>query len=79
VQDHTQSESPQELGPRTKQFALRIIRLYKKLPKNFEAEVIGKQLIRSGTSVGAHYHEGVHARSNAEFISKLEVAIQELS
>jgi four helix bundle protein len=79
VENISKSEAPQELGPRTKRFALRIIRLYKKLPKSFEAEVIGKQLLRSGTSVGAHYHEGVHARSNAEFISKLEVAIQELS
>src|SRR5690606_32172022 len=48
------------------------------LPKNPEAQVIGKQLLRSGTSVGAHYREGQRARSSAEVISKLEVALQEL-
>ena len=42
------------------------------------SQVIGKQVLRSGTSPGAHYHEAIHARSNAEFISKLEVALQEL-
>ena len=73
------TEAPQDLGVRTKKFALRIIHLYKKLPQGFAAQVIGKQLLRSGTSVGAHYHEGTHARSDAELISKLEVALQELS
>ena len=75
----TSAGSPQDLGSRTKQFALRIIRLYKKLPRDYEAQVIGKQFLRSGTSVGAHYHEAVHARSDAELISKIEVALQELS
>jgi len=43
-----------------------------------EAQIIGKQVLKSGTSVGAHYREGVRARSNAEFISKLEGGMQEL-
>ncbi len=47
----------QDLGKRTKDFALRIIRLYAALPKTTEAQVIGKQLLRSGTLVGAHYRE----------------------
>ncbi|MFN4174430.1 MAG: four helix bundle protein [Parachlamydiaceae bacterium] len=68
----------QAISERTKQFALRIIRLYSSLPKNTLAQVLGKQLLKSGTSVGAHYRESVRARSNAEFISKIEVGLQEL-
>lgn len=67
-----------ELSTRTKEFSLRVIRLYAALPKTTEAQIIGKQLLRSGTSVGAHYRESVRARSNAEFISKLEGGMQEL-
>ncbi|GIW89831.1 MAG: four helix bundle protein [Pirellulaceae bacterium] len=72
------SEPVQDLKVRTKEFALRIIRLYCALPKTTQAQVIGKQMLRSGTSVGAQYREGHRARSNAEFISKLESALQEL-
>jgi len=71
-------EKPVDLKLRTKQFALRVIRLYTALPKRTEAQVIGKQLLRSGTSVGAHYREAMRARSNAEFISKIEGGLQEL-
>jgi four helix bundle protein len=69
---------PRDLKTRTKEFALRIIRLYAALPKTIEAQVLGKQLLRSGTSVGSHYREGCRARSTAEFISKLEAGLQEL-
>ncbi|MCD6293928.1 MAG: four helix bundle protein [Deltaproteobacteria bacterium] len=69
---------PEDLRTRTKQFALRVIRLYSALPKKTEAQVIGKQLLRSGTSVGAHYREGIRSRSDAEFISKIEGGLQEL-
>ena len=68
----------QSISDRTKIFALRIIKLYSALPKSTEAQVIGKQLLRSGTSIGAHYREGRRARSTLEFISKLEVGLQEL-
>mgnify|MGYP001342000949 FL=1 len=68
----------QYLKVRTKQFALEIIRLYAALPKRTEALVLGKQLLRSGTSVGAHYREAQRARSDAEFISKFEGGMQEL-
>jgi four helix bundle protein len=68
----------QDLGKRTKDFALRIIRLYAALPKTTEAQVIGKQVLRSGTSVGAHYREARRAKSDADFISKIEGALQEL-
>jgi len=71
-------QPPQDLRQRTKAFALRIIRLFSALPKTTEAQVIGKQILRCGTSVGAQYREGCRARSNAEFISKLESSLQEL-
>jgi four helix bundle protein len=67
-----------DLRERTKQFTLRIIRLYRALPKRAEARVIGRQVLRSGTSIGAHYREASRGRSNAEFVSKIGVALQEL-
>jgi four helix bundle protein len=72
------NEKPADIGERTKAFALRIIRLYVSLPKTTEAQVIGKQVLRSGTSVGAHVREGKRSRSNAELISKIEGGLQEL-
>jgi four helix bundle protein len=71
-------DNPADLRTRTKLFALRVIRLYVALPNTSVAQVLGKQLLRSGTSVGAHYREGCRARSTAEFISKLEGGLQEL-
>jgi len=68
----------QDLRKRTMGFALRIIKLYAALPKTTEAQVLGKQILRSGTSVGAHYREACRAKSNADFISKIEGALQEL-
>ena len=68
----------QDLGERTQDSALRIIRLYAALPKMTEAQVIGKQVLRSGTSVGAHYREAWRAKSDADFVSKIEGALQEL-
>ena len=73
-----QEQSRQDLGKRTKDFALRIVRLYAALPKTTEAQVIGKQVLRSGTSVGAHYREARRAKSDADFVSKIEGALQEL-
>ncbi len=67
-----------DLKVRTKRFALRVIKLFTALPKITEAQVIGKQVLRSGTSVGAQYREACRARSNAEFISKIESSLQEL-
>jgi four helix bundle protein len=49
------------------------------LPKSTEAQVIGKQMIRAGTSVGAHYREATRSRSTAEFVSKIEGGLQELA
>ncbi len=66
------------LGARTRAFALQVIRLYAALPRTTVAQVVGKQMLRAGTSVGAHYREAVRSRSDAEFVSKLEGAQQEL-
>ncbi len=67
-----------DLKIRTKNFALRIIKLFSCLPKSTEAQVIGRQVLRSGMSVGAQYREACRSRSNDEFISKIESCLQEL-
>ncbi len=67
----------EDLKERTKQFALRVIRLYTSLPKTTEAQVLGRQVLRSGTSVGAHYREAQRSKSDADFISKVEGGLQE--
>jgi four helix bundle protein len=67
-----------ELRNRTKAFALRIIKLFVSLPKTDEARVLGKQLLRSGTSVAANYREACRARSDVELIAKLGIVEQEL-
>ena len=69
---------PLPLKVRTREFALRVIRLFAALPKSSEAQIIGKQLLRSATSVGAHYREAVRARSSAEIVAKLGGGLQEL-
>ncbi|HQX54430.1 MAG TPA: four helix bundle protein [Pyrinomonadaceae bacterium] len=67
-----------DLKSRTKQFALRIIKLFRSLPISSDAQVIGKQVLRSGTSVGAQYREACRSRSDSEFISKMSSSLQEL-
>jgi four helix bundle protein len=67
-----------DLSDRTKRFALSVIRTFPMLPKTTEAQVLGKQLLRSGTSVGANYREAYRARSKAEFISKCGDSLREL-
>lgn len=67
-----------ELISRTKEFALRIVQMFAALPKSTEAQVLGKQVLRSGTSVGANYREAQRARSKAEFISKIGDCLKEL-
>ena len=66
-----------DLAFRTKHFARRIIRLFVSLPKETLAQVLGKQALRSGTSVGANYREANRARSKAEFISKIGDCLKE--
>ena len=67
-----------ELVSRTRTFALRIIEFYSQLPRTPVAQVMGRQLLRSATSVGAQYREAQQAKSIADFISKTEGALQEL-
>ena len=72
-------DEPQDLKPRTKAFALRIIRMYSKLPRSSPvAQVLGKQVLRSGTSVGANHREASRSRSKAEFISKIGDCLKEI-
>ncbi len=66
-----------DLGPRTKEFARRVIRLFGALPQKTAPQVLGKQLLRAGTSVGANYREANRARSKAEFIAKIGDCLKE--
>ena len=66
-----------ELKLRTKKFALRVINLVQNLPKNKVADVVGHQLLRSATSVGANYRAACRARSQADFISKITIVEEE--
>ena len=65
------------LQTRTKQFAIRIVKLFRSLPKTEEARVIGRQVLRSGTSVAANYLAVCRSRSKAEFIAKVGVVVEE--
>jgi four helix bundle protein len=67
----------QELQERTKWFAVEVIRLVEALPKTQTAEVLGKQLLRSATSVAANYRAACRGRSRAEFVSKINVVEEE--
>ena len=68
----------EDLRERTKRFALQVIRLFSTLPKTTEAQVLGRQVLRSGTSVGANYREAFRARSEVEFIAKMGDCLKEL-
>ena len=67
----------EEMKTRTKQFALRVIKLVESLPNGKAANVIGNQLLRSGTSVGANYRASCRAKSTADFINKLSIVEEE--
>lgn len=70
-------ERARELQDRTKKFALRIISAFSALPKTDEARVIGRQFLRSGTSVAANYRAACRSRSAADFISKISIVVEE--
>ena len=72
------SEFQNDLRARTKEFALRVARMFSALPKTTEAQVIGKQLLRSGTSIGANYRGAFRARSKPEFIAKCGDSLREI-
>jgi len=67
-----------DLRQRTKEFGLHIVRMFSGLPKTTEAQVLGKQILRSGTSIGANYREAYRGRSRAEFIAKCGDSLREL-
>jgi len=67
-----------DLRKRTKRFALPVIKVYETLCRSGSAQVLGHQLLRSGTSVGANFREAHRARSNAEFVSKVGDSLREL-
>ena len=71
-------EVPEDLRVRTKAFALAAIRLFVRLPKTAEAQVLGRQFLKAGTSPGAQYREAQRAKSDADMVSKIEGALQEL-
>jgi four helix bundle protein len=70
--------SKKDLPARTRAFALRIIRLYQAIPKTGEGKLMSWQILKSGTSVGAHVAESCHPKSRADFTSKIDGAMQEL-
>ena len=67
----------EEFRQRTKRFAIRIINLFRALPKSSDAQTLGKQVLRSGTSVAANYRAVCRSRSKAEFISKMGIVVEE--
>lgn len=69
--------TPDEMKDRTKKFALRVIRMTEALPRNRVAEVLARQVLRSGTSVGANYRAACRAKSRADFISKMGTVEEE--
>jgi four helix bundle protein len=66
-----------DLKERTKSFALQVIKLVENLPKGKTSDIIGKQLLKSGTSVGANYRSACRAKSTADFISKMGIVEEE--
>ncbi len=66
------------LEVRTKRFALQVIELFSTLPPSPVAQVLGRQMLRSGTSVGAQYREAMRGKSRADFVSKMEGSLQEI-
>ena len=69
--------TPEELRARTKLFALRVVKLYRSLPRTADAQVMGKQLLRCVTSVAANYRASCRARSRAEFAARIGVVTEE--
>ena len=67
-----------ELKLRTKKFALRIVKVFQALPRSEDARTLGKQLLRSGTSVAANYRGVCRSRSKAEFVARLEIVVEEI-
>jgi len=70
-------EKAEELKKRTKSFAIRIVNIFRSLPHSPDAQTLGKQLLRCGTSVAANYRAVCRARSQAEFIARMGIVIED--
>ncbi len=68
----------QRLRQRSKLFALQMVRIFRSLPRTEEARILGRQLLRSGTSAAANYRAACRARSHAEFVAKMGVVVEEI-
>ena len=73
-----EAEHGADLRLRTIDFSVRVVKVFSALPTGRPAQIMGEQLLRSATSVGAHYREAVRAKSSADYISKMQGALQEL-
>ena len=72
-----QAYKEDELKQRTKHFAVRVVRLFRALPRTADGQVLGRQLLRSGTSVAANYRAVCRARSRAEFVARIGIVVEE--
>jgi len=77
VADTNSLAKADELRRRTKKFAIRIVNVFRSLPRSPDAQILGKQALRSGTSVAANYRAVCRTRSKAEFISKIGIVVEE--
>jgi four helix bundle protein len=69
--------NPEQLRRRSRQFAVDVVRFCRTLPRTDEARIVGRQLLRSGTGIGSNYRAACRPRSDADFIAKLGIAIEE--
>ena len=69
--------NPDESCARTRSFALRVVKLVQALPKDSVADVLGKQVLRSATSVGANYHAACRAQTKPVFVAKMSIVVEE--
>jgi len=76
--DENSLDRAKEFQDRTKLFAIRVVKMFRALPKTDEARIIGKQALRSATSVAANYRAACRARSKAEFIAKMGLVVEEM-
>lgn len=77
MENHNKAEFAEQFRNRTKKFIVDNIKFYRTLPKTEEAKIIGKQLLRSSSSVGSNYRAACRSRSQAEFHSKLSIVVEE--
>ncbi len=68
---------PEELRRRTKAFAVRVVKMYRRLPHTNDGQVLGKQLLRCGTAIAANYRAACRARSRAEWLAKIGIVVEE--